>query len=334
MTAGAADEPTTLSPDDAFAVLGNETRFEIIRTLWEQYEPDDPANVVKFSDLYDGDAAVTFSELYDGVGYGDTGNFNYHLEQLTDHFVRRTDAGYELTEAGFEIARAVVAGTVREHPRFDATEVDANCPRCDAPVVVDYENHHVSAACSRCSGIWQNADGEDGVLFTFSFPPTGLSNRTPQDAFHAALAFNLNRIRSFIDGVCPDCSSVVEESLDVCEDHDPGDRGGCPRCHRQHAIEVSEVCHGCKSVARGPLSIAILAHPTVTSFYHDHGIEHRFASWETFRRGQSVEVAIVDDDPLRSRVTVPCEDDRLRLTLDESLSVVEAIRETSSVRSY
>lgn len=332
MTPGGRTESSDLSPDGAFAILANETRFEIIQTLWDLYEPDDPANLVKFSDLYDSDTAVTFSELYDGVGYDDTGNFNYHLEQLTDHFVRRTDAGYELTEAGFEIARAVVAGTVRERPSIDATEIDVDCPRCDAPVVAHYENHHMSVSCSQCPGIWQNAMGDEGVLFTFPLPPTGLSGRTADEAFHATLAFNLNRVRSFISGICPDCSSEVDQSLDVCERHEPRDHGGCPHCHRHHLIEVGEVCHQCKSVARGPLSIAILSHPAVTSFYYDHGLEHRFASWETFGLGQTVEEELLETDPLRIRLTVPCENDRLRLTLDETLSVVEALEETSHAR--
>ncbi|AGB17022.1 hypothetical protein Halru_2440 [Halovivax ruber XH-70] len=329
MSRGDAADAATLAPDDAFAVLANETRFEIVRALWELYEPDDPANVVKFADLYDGDTAVTFSELYDRVGYGDTGNFNYHIEQLTDHFVRRTDSGYELTEAGFEIARAVIAGTVSERPSIDTAEIDATCPRCDAPVVVSYENHHVKVSCSQCLGIWQNAAGDEGVLFTFAFPPAGLSHRTPDEAFHATLAYNFNRIRSFIHGVCPDCSSVVEGSLDICEPHEPGGRGGCPDCHRRHRIEVSTVCNRCKSVARGPLTIAIFAHPTLISFLHDHGAVHHFASWETFHLAQTVSEDVVDTDPVRIRLTVPCDDDRLQLTLDESLEVVDAITKLS-----
>ena len=327
MTDAAGDESTTLSPDDAFAVLANETRFEIIRTLWELYEPDDPANIVKFSDLYDTDSGVAFSELYHEVGYGDTGNFNYHLEQLTDHFVRRTDGGYELTEAGFEVARAIVAGTVREHPHIDEEEIDATCPRCDAPVVIDYDNHHLLASCSRCPGIWQNSTGEEGALFTLPLPPTGLANRTPEEAFHAALGYNLARIRSFIAGVCPDCSGEVDQSIDLCDAHDPGDRGGCPACHRQHLIEVAEVCYQCKSVARGPLTIAILAHPIVTAFFYDHGIVHPFESWESFRRAQEVREELLETDPLRVRVTIPGEDERLVLTLDEALDVVDTDRE-------
>ena len=330
MTSGGTDDSTRLSPDDAFAILANETRFAIVRTLWERYDPDDLTNVVKFSDLYEESAAVPFSELYDSVGYGDTGNFNYHLEQLVDHFVNRTDTGYELTEAGFEIARAVVAGTVSELPTIEATEIDVGCPRCDCPVIVDYDNHHTVASCSRCPGIWQKATGEEGVLFTLPFPPRGLADRTPAEAFQATISYNFHRIESFVAGICPDCSSVVEESLDVCIDHEFDDRGGCPDCFRQHQFEVAEVCRSCKSIARGPLTIAILAHLTVQSFYHDRDAAFPFASWESFRRAQTIEEELLETDPIRIQLTIPCQDDRLQLVLDETLAVVDTVQAPSA----
>lgn len=325
MTAtGDESTPAPLSPDEAFGVLGNETRFEIIQTLWELYDPDDSANVVKFADLYDGETTVAFSDLFDAVDYDSSGNFNYHLEQLTDHFVRQSKAGYELTEAGLEIAQAIVAGTVREHPAFETVTIDETCPLCEAPVDVSYTNHHVQVSCSECLSIWQNAAADRGILFTFPLPPVGLSDRTPEEVFHATLTYNLHRIRSFIDGVCPVCSSAVEESLDICDQHEPT-ANGCPQCHRLHQIEVAERCGHCKAVARGPLTVAILAHPIVTAFYHDQGIDHRFASWETFNRGATVEESILQRDPLRIDVTIPCEGDTLRLQIDESLEIVETV---------
>jgi len=330
MTRGGTDDSTRLSPEEAFAVLANETRFAIVRALWERYELFEMTNVVEFADLYEEDTAVPFSTLYESVGYGDTGNFNYHLEQLVDHFVRRTDTGYELTEAGFEIARAVVAGTVRELPAIESTAIDEGCVRCDGTVIIDYDNHHVVASCSRCSGIWHDETGEDGVLFTLPFPPRGLTDRTAEEAFHATIAYNFHRIESFIAGICPDCSGVVETSLDVCTDHEFDDRGGCPDCFRQHQFEVAEVCRSCKSIARGPLTIAILCHPTVRSFYHASDAAFPFASWESFRRAQTIEEELLETDPLRIRLTVPCGDDRLRLDLDETLDVVEAVEAPSA----
>jgi hypothetical protein len=82
--AGAAGERAT----EAFATLGNETRLSILLALWEAYEPFVATN------------AVAFSELRERVGMRDSGQFNYHLDKLRGHFVRKTDAGYELRRAG------------------------------------------------------------------------------------------------------------------------------------------------------------------------------------------------------------------------------------------
>lgn len=56
-----------LSPDDAFTLLGNETRIEILQALWD------------VSDPHVDDDAVSFSDLYERVGIEGTGNFNYHF---------------------------------------------------------------------------------------------------------------------------------------------------------------------------------------------------------------------------------------------------------------
>ncbi|WP_198668000.1 hypothetical protein [Saliphagus sp. LR7] len=59
-----------LSPDEAFAILGNEIRLEVIRVLWQAgaaYEYDDGSDAVK---------TVSYSELQNEVGVDDNGEFN------------------------------------------------------------------------------------------------------------------------------------------------------------------------------------------------------------------------------------------------------------------
>lgn len=58
------DEPTPLTPEEAFAVLGNEIRVDILRALWEAGEP------------------LAYSELQERIGVCDSGRFNYHLRKL------------------------------------------------------------------------------------------------------------------------------------------------------------------------------------------------------------------------------------------------------------
>ncbi|MCH7660071.1 MAG: helix-turn-helix transcriptional regulator [Euryarchaeota archaeon] len=78
-----------IPPEEAFALLGNETRVAIIRELGTA---DDPRS---------------FSDLHAAVGVRDSGGFNYHLQKLVGSFVRRTDEGYELSGAGERIHESV-----------------------------------------------------------------------------------------------------------------------------------------------------------------------------------------------------------------------------------
>lgn len=109
-------------PTDALAMLGDETRIEILRTLADADEP------------------LPFSELRQRAGVDDAGRFNYHLSKLREYFVREEGGGYTLRHAGSRvIAAAGVAdqsGTGREPT---AAEVDGSgsgdsgddeCPVC------------------------------------------------------------------------------------------------------------------------------------------------------------------------------------------------------------
>ena len=319
MGEGEAGEPVQLSPDDAFAVLGDETRLGILQALWEAHDP------------HADDDAVPFSELYERVGHDDTGNFNYHLGQLTDHFVTQTATGYTLTGSGFEVVRAVLAGTVSERPRIDPIAIDSRCPRCGGQIQIYYVNQRTMARCIECAGLFgsDRADGDYDCLFHLPFPPAGWEDRTPEEVFHATIRYNFHKIAAYRDGVCPYCGGVVDETIDVCEDHETSERDLCPRCDRYHLVEVREMCRRCKSSEWGPLTIAILTHPAVTAFYKEHGIEHRFASWESCLRGGTATDEILETDPLRIRVTIPCEDEKLHLTLDRELTVHKTVRETS-----
>ena len=68
-----------LSPDEAFAALGNEIRLDIIRVLWRAgaaYEYDDGSDAVE---------TVSYSELQTEIDIDDNGKFNYHLSKLAEH---------------------------------------------------------------------------------------------------------------------------------------------------------------------------------------------------------------------------------------------------------
>jgi hypothetical protein len=295
------------SPEGVFALLGDGTRMGILRALWEQYDP------------YAADNAVPFSELYERVGADDTGNFNYHLGRLTGHFVRRTAAGYELTAPGFSVVRAVVAGGVTGDPTRTPARVDATCTNCGAPVAVSYEDGPTWVRCPACEGYWPRRGGE---ILGFGLPPTGLRDRDPDGVLAATLVYAVRRFETMSDGVCPECGGAVDASLAACADHDPAG-GVCDACDSRFLGVVTFVCDVCRFAWRCPGYAPVSHHPAVVSFYHDRGIEHRPATWAGLSRGVDWREERLSTDPPSLRITVSHDGERLRLTLDETGTVVD-----------
>ncbi|MDX1748259.1 MAG: winged helix-turn-helix domain-containing protein, partial [Halobacteriales archaeon] len=105
------DTEDTISPDYAFATLGNETRLQILYVLG------------------DAEDTLSFSDLRKRVGVDDPGQFNYHLNKLKNHhFIRPTDDGYVLREPGRIVLQAVLSGSVTRSPVLEATVLKIPCP--------------------------------------------------------------------------------------------------------------------------------------------------------------------------------------------------------------
>ncbi|MFW5911149.1 MAG: winged helix-turn-helix domain-containing protein [Halolamina sp.] len=105
------------NPTDALAVLGNETRVAILRTLADAEEP------------------LPFSELRRRAEIHDAGRFNYHLSKLREYFVREIDGGYALREAGSRVVTAagVAPRSSGGDVRSDSVDDDSDtCPVCGA----------------------------------------------------------------------------------------------------------------------------------------------------------------------------------------------------------
>jgi hypothetical protein len=311
-----ADGSDALAPDEAFALLGNETRVGILQALWEAHRP------------YEEDTALSFSALYDRVRVTDTGNFNYHLGKLTGHFVRRTEGGYELTAPGFEVVRAVVAGAATANPILDPARVDATCDRCGSPVEVVYEDGTTWAQCTGtgCPGYWAD---RPGTILGFSLPPEGLRDRSPGEILRATLVYSMHRFATMCEGVCPACGGSVDGSLAACPTHDASD-GFCDACGQQFLGVVTLACDACKFAWRSPSWAPVHHHPALVAFYHERGVDHVPSSWEGMARGFEWREALLSDEPTRLLVAVPREGDELRLVLDGTGSVVDVDLDRSS----
>lgn len=297
-----------LSPDDAFALLGNETRIAILQALWEAHEP--------FKD-----SAVPFSDLRERVGARDSGRFNYHLDELVGHFVERTDEGYELRPRGRKFARVVVAGTAVEDPAFGPSEVDRECPFCGAATTVSYEEEQLRHACTECDGWPGHPDAfPDGTLSVHRFMPAGLTDRDPEEILAAERIQAKHERAMMVEGVCPECSGPVDPDPAVCEDHDPD--GVCENCGARSPVRVSYTCAVCKHAWMLGPKLTVVTHPAVVGFYHEHDVEFDVGD-PAESRIEGWEEELVSRDPLTVRLTIPVADAELRLTLDEEMNVVD-----------
>lgn len=123
-------QPTDTKPNDlpaaeAFAILSNETRLEIVRVLLE-------ADGMNHCSSWEKSASpLSYSELQEAAGVSDNGNFNYHLNELQPYLVSKSDGGYELTSAGKQLSQAalLVSGRLPE----SQSGSKSLCPFCGQP---------------------------------------------------------------------------------------------------------------------------------------------------------------------------------------------------------
>jgi len=311
---------SALSPDEAFAVLGNETRMEILQALSDAGEP------------------LRFSALHDRVDIRDSGQFNYHLEKLVGHFVHETDEGYELSQAGSRIIEAVLSGAVTESPEVEPTPVDESCHYCGAPVTVRYSEERVSLYCPECRGTYGGSSdrpagipADYGYLGGLALPPAGVQGRTPGEVFRAAWTWGNLEILSMACGICPRCSAAIDHSVTTCEDHDDAE-GLCEQCDRRHAVYVTVRCTNCNFDIGGGIMLAVGADTDLLAFLTDHGI-NPVAPDSTAainRVHEDYREELLATDPLEARFTFALDDEALVMAVDGNLAVLDATRRERS----
>lgn len=314
------EESTTLSPDDAFGALGNETRVAILRALG------------------DADSPLPFSELYDRVDVDDTGGFNYHLDRLVGHFVRETDEGYELARPGSRVVEAVLSGAVTDAPVLERTVVDHPCPLCGAPVAVTFRDERVELYCTECAGKYGSgataAADERGYLGYHPLPPAGLQGRDATETLRAAVTWGHLELMAASGELCPRCSARLDREVEACRDHDASD-GLCATCGNRDAVSVSLTCTNCIYDEGGSAIVGLAGAPPLLAFLTTRGYDlvspegdgHPAVS----RVLNDYEETVESTDPFRATFTFSVDGDELELTVDEDLAVVEAVERTDVV---
>jgi hypothetical protein len=313
------DDVAGLTPEDAFAVLGDETRLNVVRVLWSAGASHE------YDDIDDTASTLSYSELRRRVDVDDNGRFNYHLSKLVPHFVRKTEDGYRLSGGGKRIARAVVAIAGVHDAEVPGT-VGTACPVCDGVVEATYEDQWLRFACTQCDGLFGDA-APKGTLLNAPFPAPGLAGRTADDALVTELYRCTADLTDMMQGICPECASAVRGTLEVCDTHDPGSDGVCEACGTPFVAWGDLRCETCLFAKRLPVELCVLALAPVIGFLYGQGTNVLAPSLDDlFDLVQTRVRTSVTDAPRQAVTSIDGDGVTLRVTLDEHLSVVDVSR--------
>jgi len=289
---GDVDEPI-----EAFDLLSNQVRLDILRTLGEA--------------MADDEVPLSFTELQDRVGVDDNGRFNYHLTKLTGRLVAKRADGYELKPPGNNIYQAIISGAYTDDTGTDPVPVDGeHCPYCGADAAAWYEDSHFHLGCSSC----------DNLVIRYPIPPASFDRDRPESLLVAGGACILRDQASMRQGLCPYCagnvtSQLVEEGGKLEEFNE-----------RVYSSVAMFVCERCSWSMHCGVPFAMNIEPAVVGFFHDHGeaIFERYP-WSIY---QYAEDEVLSRNPWRVEVRCRIDDELLRLVVDEDVQVVEKDVET------
>ncbi|NHX35882.1 MULTISPECIES: winged helix-turn-helix domain-containing protein [Halolamina] len=284
---------------EAFDLLSNEVRLDILRTLGEAMAADE--------------SPLAFTELQQRVGVEDNGRFNYHLTRLVGRLVDKEEDGYELKPPGNNIYRAIVSGAYTDDGGIDPVPVEGEtCPYCGADAAAWYEDSHFHLGCSEC----------DNLVIRYPIPPASFDRDRPESLLAAGGAFILRDQTAMRQGVCPYCAGEVSGRLTE-------EGGELEEFNERIYSSVARfVCGRCSWSMHCGVPFALNIEPAVVSFFHDHGIaifdRH---PWSIY---QYADDRVCSRDPWRVEVTCRIDDDLLRVVIDENVDVIETEVESAT----
>ncbi|WP_276260176.1 winged helix-turn-helix domain-containing protein [Haloglomus litoreum] len=290
-------------PDEVFALLSNDTRVRTLRALWEAE-----------------DRTATFSELREAVGMQDSGQFNYHLDELVGRFVARTEDGYELTRAGKLINGAIEAGAYTSEGSIDPLELEEPCPTCGGARTFRYEDETVRVECDACP-----------VSYRFGVPPAAFAGHDREAIPDVASRHLRTKVDRTTSGFCPFCDGPVTPAVTPVPEIDPDADGGDEHEHAAEALSerpedipwVRYTCRQCGAEPTVGLSLAFVGHPAVVSFHYTRGVDLEERDVWDFAEADPDHQVVRSREPFRASVTYEADGDTLTLTVDEDMAVVD-----------
>lgn len=318
------DQPLTdvkKTPEDAFALVGNKIRAEIIQVL-------------------EGEGELSFSELRSRMAANvDPSQLHYHLQQLVDHFVTKTDDGYRLSAVGRRLCQTLRAGTFDRQEEHLVVDANFDCYYCLAGVKAIFDSGHAKIECPGCEDLYLH-DYYDLSLEAFE---------DEEEAFSHFSKYVVLKILFLARQVCPTCANPLRsefhstrwpdgvtcphcDSTDTTEEGTTSEDAHRYRCHTcdsafhcgPNKVWVCQTCDSCDG--RWWLSVGkmLLSDPVLISFCYDHGVDIRSTPfWELEFAMTDEHVTVHSTDPWEVGLEVTFDDDTLELVVDGDLNVIE-----------
>ena len=283
-------------PADAFGALADPMRVDILRALWDA----------------EGNEA-TFSELREAVGVADSGQFNYHLDKLTDRFVSKTDDGYRLTVAGSSVVGSLLAGAYTRVGTVGPVPVAEPCGFCGGQQQFTYDDERASIDCEDCD-----------VDTHFRVPPGVFAGYEPEQFPAVTERYVRSNFQQADDGFCPYCEGRIEPTLETAdtpvagERDDPDDFDDIPTAEYR--------CLRCGETFTTDLGAGLMRRAPVVGFFDDHGVDIGETPLSRVRAADPEDAVVVDRDPLQARVRYTVDGETLTVTVNEGLEVLDVER--------
>lgn len=303
-----------LSSIDAFGLLTNDTRIDILLALWRRRGPQ------------------TFSELQENAGVEDPGNFNYHLEQLRGTFLLERDEGYDLTRAGRRALTAIFAEDITALPTIERTQVDRQCPFCGSSVELVAHEDDLRIRCPTCPGSFEvttrsrrrDTPHPSGTISVVSLPTGGVRDRSPNDLCDVGTAWTLARATTYLKGICPDCSGEISTSPIICSDHESD--GICTHCGTRFLGRLDVECGTCLNGMVFNLSVIARLDATAVAYFDDHGYDLLDPGFEDATVLIACDERLHSTDPLDYEANWTLDGETLRVRCDDRFHVTESTR--------
>ncbi|WP_255150648.1 ArsR/SmtB family transcription factor [Halorarius halobius] len=279
-----------LSADDAFALVGDDTRIRILRAL------------------ADADGALSFSELREQVGMRDSGRFNYHLDKLRGEFVTDAEDGYRLTRPGLRLVGSILANAYTPVEGDASETATAECALCGSDATLTYRDSLLRVEC----------DTVEDHVWVSDLPPGARTHVDLPDLLDLGARVNRQRGELARTGTCPQCFGSTTCEIVRSDEHP------APAFDEEdHEYFFRATCDRCSYPIGGLVGSLVTPHPAVVAAYHDVGVDVREEVQLPHEREPP---AVESDDPLRLRIDVehPEAGDRLvSVVVDEAGSVVD-----------